>query len=135
MKKSDKPAKVRNPFGELLGLHIIKAGGGNSRCELEITEQLLNPHRVAHGAVIYAMADTGMGAALYPLLGEDELCATVEIKITYFAPVPSGLLACDTVVISKSRRLAALESEIKQDGKLIAKATGTFAVYRAGGTA
>lgn len=131
MKKSTgKSSNVHNPFGELLGLRFVKVDKGFSRCRLKITGQLLNPNGVTHGGVIYSMADTGMGAAVYSLLDENELCATVEIKISYFAPVMSGLLWCGTAVINKGKRLAALESEIKQDGKLVAKASGTFAIYR-----
>ncbi len=130
LKKSSKQiSKVHNPFGELLGLKFVKVDKGFSRCKLKITGELLNPNGVAHGGAAFSMADTGMGAALFSLLGANELCTTVEIKISYFAPVMPGLLWCDTAVINKSKRLAALESEIKQDGKLIAKAYGTFAIY------
>lgn len=37
----------------------------------------MNPRNVVHGAVLYAMADTGMGAALYPTLSADKVCATI----------------------------------------------------------
>lgn len=130
MKTSYQIIKVRNPYGELLGLKFVKVRNGFSRCKLKITEQLLNPNRVVHGGAVFSMADTGMGAALFSLLDEDELCTTVEIKIAYFAPVLSGLLWCDTVVINKGKRIASLESEIKLNGKLVAKATGTFAIFR-----
>jgi acyl-CoA thioesterase len=71
-----------------------------------------------------------MGAALYSDLAEDELCATVEIKIAYFVAVTSGTLTCDTKVIHRSRRIAVLESEVKNNGRLTAKAMGTFSVSK-----
>jgi len=79
------------------------------------------------------MADTGMGGALYSDLDEDELCATIEIKIVYFTAVTSGVLTCETKLIHKSRKIAVLESEIEGDGRPIAKAIGTFSIFKVKG--
>ncbi|MEN3017358.1 MAG: PaaI family thioesterase [Candidatus Methanosuratincola petrocarbonis] len=119
-----------NPFGELIGLNFSKCEKGYSYCILEINEKLLNPHKVLHGGVTYSMADTGMGAALYSDLDEDELCATIEIKIVYFKAVTSGILTCETKVIHKSKKFAIMESEIKNNGYPIAKAIGTFSIFK-----
>ena len=118
-----------NPFGDLIGLEFTAYGDGRSRCELEVKGGLFNPHGVLHGGVIYSMADTGMGGALYSVLEEGELCTTVEIKIAYFAAVESGRLTCDTMVIERRSRIATLESEIKNEDRLVAKALGTFYIY------
>ena len=120
-----------HPFGELIGLLFEEVGGGTSRCVLEVREKLLNPHGVVHGGALYSMADTGMGGALYSELEKDELCTTVEIKITYFKPVTEGTLTCDTKVVSRTRRIAALESEMLCDGDLVARASGTFYIFTA----
>jgi len=120
-----------NPFGDLIGLQFLKCEGGQSRCTLEVEQRLLNPHGAVHGGVLYSMADTGMGGAMYTVMERDELCATIEIKITYFKAVRSGTMVCDTRIISRGRKVAALESEITSDGRLVAKASGTFSVFRA----
>ena len=120
-----------NPFGDLIGLQFVKCEGGQSRCTLEVEQRLLNPHGAVHGGVLYSMADTGMGGAMYTVMEKEELCATIEIKVTYFKAVRSGTLVCDTRIISRGRRVAALESEITSDGRLVAKASGTFSVFRA----
>jgi acyl-CoA thioesterase len=120
-----------NPFGDLIGLQFVKCEGGQSRCTLEVEQRLLNPHGAVHGGVLYSMADTGMGGAMYTVMEKEELCATIEIKITYFKAVRSGTLVCDTRIISRGRRATALESEITCDGRLAAKASGTFSVFRA----
>ena len=118
-----------HPFGELIGLRFTGYEKGSSQCVLEVNEKLLNPHKVLHGGVMYSMADTGMGAALYPYLEEDELCATIEIKIVYFSSATSGTLTCDTKVIQRRKMFAALESEIHNDQGLVAKAMGTFSIF------
>jgi len=119
-----------HPFGKLIGLNFVSCEDGFARGVLEVDEKLFNPHNVLHGGVVYAMADTGMGAAVYSCLNEDELCATVEIKIVYFAPVTSGLLTCDTRLVHRGKRFAFLESEVRNDEGLVAKATGTYSIFR-----
>ena len=129
-KKFPTVSKGFNPFCDLIGLNFTKFRTGYTQCTLNLTQDLLNPHKTVHGAVLYAMADTGMGGALYSLLEEEELCATIEVKITYFKAVKTGILVCDTNVINKGKKVAALESEIKQDDQLIAKASGTFSIFK-----
>ncbi len=120
-----------NPFGDVRGLQFVKCENGQSRCTLEVGQRLLNPHGVVHGGVLYSMADTGMGGAIYSVMEESELCATVEIKIVYFKGVRGGTLVCDTRIINRGKRIAALESEITSDERLVAKANGTYSVFRA----
>ena len=124
-------SEIFHPFAQLIGLSVSGQDAGRSRCVLSVDPKLLNPHRVLHGGVIFSMADTGMGAALYPCLEDDELCATVDIKIAYFGAVTSGLLTCDSRLLHKTRRLAFLDSEVTNDGRPVAKAMGTFSIFKA----
>lgn len=129
-KEFSQESGVVNPFGDLIGLSFVRREGGYSRCVLDVNERLLNPHRVLHGGVIYSMADTGMGGALYSCMEENELCATIEIQVVYFKAVRAGTLTCDTRILHRSRRIASLESEITNGDSLVAKATGTYSVFR-----
>lgn len=124
---------MKNPFGELIGLQIKRQESGRSELSLEVTPPLLNPHQVVHGAVLYALADTGMGAALYPTLAEGEMCATVEIKMNYFAPVFGGEVQCLTRLIHRGKKIAHLESELMSQDKLIGKASGNYAIFKPSG--
>jgi acyl-CoA thioesterase len=125
-------SKGFNPFGELIHLDFTRSEEGFTRGVLDVEQKHLNPHNVVHGGVIYAMADTGMGGAAYSCLNEDEMCATVEIKIVYLAPVKSGRLICDTRLVSRGKRIAILESEVRNDERLVAKASGTYSLFRVG---
>lgn len=117
-------------FQVLIGLDIYERGDGLSRSRLTVGEQHMNPHGVCHGGVVYSMADTGMGAAVYSRLDESESCTTIEIKIVYIAAVRAGELECETRVIHKGRTTAVLESDIRQGERLVAKALGTFAILQ-----
>jgi acyl-CoA thioesterase len=118
-------------FGDHIGLTFTRWEKGYSQCVLDVRNELLNPHRTLHGGATYTMADSGMGAALYAAIDDDELCATIEIKIVYFEPVKTGRLTCDTRLVHRGTRIATLESQISQDGRLIAKAMGTWSIFKA----
>lgn len=116
-------------FQLLIGLEMTERGDGVSRCRLAVGEQHLNPHGVVHGGVLYSMADTGMGAAVYSRLEPDESCATIELKMVYIAPVRAGVLECESRIVNRGRRVAVLESEVRSGERLVAKALGTFAIF------
>ncbi len=119
-----------HPFAKLIGLRHLEHGPGHSLCKVTIDEKHLNPNHVVHGAVIFALADVGMGSAVQATLVDGELCATVEIKINYFKPVQSGELICTTTLINRGKTLANLDSVVHCGDLLVAKANGTYAIFR-----
>lgn len=118
-----------HPFADLIGLVVTARDDGRSRSELLIAPEHLNPHQVVHGAVLFALADTGMGAALYPSLAAGESCATIELKLNFFRPASQGTLVCDSTVVNRGRTIANLESHIRLGDKLVATANGHFAIF------
>lgn len=123
-----------HPFAKLIDLHYLEQRPGHSRCRIVISEKHLNPNQVVHGAVMFALADVGMGAAVHTGLNDGELCATVEIKINYFKPVREGELVCTTTLLNRGKTLANLDSNIHCGEQLVAKANGTYAIFRPSGT-
>ncbi len=120
---------VPHPFADLIGFEVSERSDGICVSGMITDEKHMNPHGVVHGAVIYALADTGMGGALTSQLSEGEICSTIEIKINYFRPAVAGRLSCHTEVINKGRRTAVMESTVKDENdRLIAKAMGTFMI-------
>jgi len=126
---------MEHPFADLIGMKLESCKDGQSTYTLSVADPLKNPHRVVHGGVIYSLADSGMGAALYHLLSDGELCATIEIKINYFAPVFSGDLICKSRLLNRGKTVANLESEIWLDDRVVARANGNFAIFRPAGVA
>lgn len=112
-------------------LHITNAGAkdGVAEYRLEVVPEMLNPHGVLHGGAVYVMADYSMGGATTSVLAPGEICATIEIKISYLRSVRAGTLTCRTSIIKQGRAVVFLESHITDDdGALVATATGSFAV-------
>jgi acyl-CoA thioesterase len=122
-----------NPFADHVGFTLEPAEPGHSTGRLRIEPHHLNPNGVLHGAVLYAMADTGMGAAVFPTLAPGELCATIEVKMTYFKAIVRGEVACRTVLVNRGKRVAYLESSVYAGEVLLAKASGTYAIFTPSG--
>lgn len=115
-------------FIEHVGLQIAEHRPGHSRCALKLEPHHLNSAGLVHGGVLFTLADTGMGAALYAALQPDQWCATVEIKINYFRPVRQGEIECVSTVVHQGRTMANTEAELFAGGELVGKANGTFAI-------
>lgn len=121
----------RPGFASLIGIEMTEVEPGFSRGEVTVREELLNPNEVLHGSVAHAMADSGMGAALMTDLPDGHACATIEIKCSYLRPVTEGRLVCETEVVNRGRSIAFLESEVRNDGRVVVTASGSFAIFEA----
>jgi acyl-CoA thioesterase len=121
---------MRHPYAELIGLQVTEQRAGFCKCTLAVDDKHLNPHKVVHGAVLYSLADTGMGAALYPTLSEGEICATIQITMNYFKPVHSGVIICTTDVINRGKSVAHLESQLFVGDVLVGTANGNYSIFK-----
>jgi len=119
-----------SPFRDLVGVTFTKVDDGYSHCVLEVGKKLLNPGGIVHGGALYTLADSGMGVALFSFVDEGELFLTIETSVFYFKAVSSGTLTCESRVVHRGKRIAVMEAEIKNGGQLVAKAVGTFSIYK-----
>ena len=127
------PGSSIGPLAEALNITNEGAEGGHAVYTLDVVPAMINPHGVLHGGAVYVMVDYSMGGATMSTLPPGEICATIEIKISYLASVRGGTLTCRTDVIKAGRKIVFLESKVTDDaGKLVAAATGSFAVIRPG---
>jgi acyl-CoA thioesterase len=125
------PGSSIGPLAELLHIENLGVESGHARYRLTVAPELLNPHGVLHGGAVYSMIDYSMGGATMAALPDGEICATIEIKVSYLAGVRGGTLSCDTWIVKQGRNVVFLESKVTDDrGDLVAAATGSFAVIR-----
>ncbi len=115
-------------FGQLLGLRMDQAAAGVCHAHLEAREDHFNPHGVMHGGVLFSLADTSMGMALYTVLAPGETCATIEVKMNFLRPVAAGRVSCVTRVLRRGRTTAVLESTLHCGDEPVAVALGTYAI-------
>ena len=118
-------------LNKLLGIEVTRFENGSSQALVKITESVLglpvgSAHTGVHGGVIATLVDVGMSAALVSLMKDDELARTVQLQINYLSAAQSGVLVCESKVIQKGRKIATVESEVLNDGKIVAKTTGIY---------
>jgi uncharacterized protein (TIGR00369 family) len=117
-------------FSRHLGIRYVSVDNGVCTAEVDMADYLRNVVGGFHGGAAFALIDCAMGAAIYSLLDISELAATLEAKTNYIRPVREGLIRCKATVIHRGRRTAVLDAEVTANGKLVAKASGTFAIWK-----
>lgn len=111
-----------------LGIRVTGVGPGQLTCELDVRDELLNPFGSLHGGVIAALVDHVLGAVLYPVIERGAWAATTEFKLNLLAPVRSGVLAAEAMIVSKTKRTAVVRIDVTNDGRAAGAAQGTVTV-------
>jgi acyl-CoA thioesterase len=125
-------APVRFPLQEFLGMSMADGPDG-AVARVDFDERHQNPNGVAHGAVLFAMVDTAMGKATMDVVDEGCYCASIEVQLRFLRPGGSGVHEAVATVVKPGRSVVHLEAKVTgPDGRLVATATGTFAVIRPG---
>lgn len=118
------------PLGDMLGMATIAREPGRCTMELQVDSAWHNPNGVVHGGVIYTLIDYSMGGAVQPSLPEGRACTTIEVKVSYLAPVREGTVIVETEVIRQGRNIAFLESNVRDaGGRLVATGTGSMFIF------
>ena len=119
--------KVRNhPLHKALGIHTIDAANGHSTIELIISEKILNPSGTFHGGVLYLISDVVAFCALMSVMEEGKIGVTNNINIQVMRHCNLGdSILFEGKVVKMGKRLAFLETTVKKEDKLIAKASIT----------
>jgi acyl-CoA thioesterase len=121
---------MKLPFVDHVGMRIEDQRAGHCKCTMTVADYHRNSTGVVHGGVLFSLADTSMGAALYPMLDPTEICATIEIKINYFKPVSSGDIVCVGEIVNRGKTVANLEACVYAGEVLVAKANGSFSIFK-----
>jgi len=121
---------VPSPFVDFLGIRLVHAGQGHSEVELAPEAHHLNTWDVVHGGVIMTLLDIALASAARSLTQADTGLVTIEMKTNFMQPGVGTLRALGHVM-HKSSTMAYCEGEIiDAQGRMIAKALGTFKYLR-----
>lgn len=92
---------------------------------------LCNHDGAIQGGFICGMLDAAMAHAVFCLLGERAIVATLEIKVSYLEVCRPGALFARGTVIRNGKSVTFLEAELRDaGGKLLATASSTARVIR-----
>ncbi|WP_309498361.1 PaaI family thioesterase [Sulfurovum sp.] len=118
------------PFLEHTGASLKNFSKGEAEVELHVQPYHLQHQGFIHGGVISTLMDnTGWYAAVSNL--EDGFTAvTMEIKINYLKPALGKYLIASAAIKRQGRTTSFVTIELHDEGKLVAYATGTYAIIK-----
>ena len=124
--------RVLSPAWRWLGIKEVDEGERVAVVEMTPTEDMANTMGFVHGGMISALADSAMGRALRTIEPGVVRSMSFDLKLSFMSAAKVGekLLATGRVVHA-GRRTAVTECRVEGPaGRLVATASGTFAITR-----
>ncbi len=109
--------------GPAWGIVIEEARTGYARLRMTLREDMLNGHRIAHGGMVFSLADT---AFAYVCNGRNERTVAAQASIAFLDAANSGeTLIAEGDEISRVGRSGVRRVSVRtEDGRPIAEFTG-----------
>lgn len=113
----------REGTGPAWGIVIDEVREGYARIRMTLRNDMLNGHRIGHGGMIFALADT---AFAYACNSRNENTVAQNASISFLAPAqPGDVLIAEAREISRSGRSGVYQVGVRtDDGRVIAEFTG-----------
>jgi len=119
------------PAMRTLGGEVLEFDKENNAARVRFTadKSLCNPDGGIQGGFVCGMLDAAMANAVFCLLGEVAIVASLEIKVSYLEVSRQGELFARANVVRFGKTITFLEAELRDtDGKLLATASSTARV-------
>ena len=109
--------------GPAWGIHIEDARSGYCRLSMRVRADMLNGHKIAHGGMIFALADT---AFAYVCNGANHASVAAQASIVFLDKVAEGeTLIAEAEEVAKEGRAGVTRVAVRTaDGRAIAEFTG-----------
>ena len=109
--------------GPTWGILIEEARAGYARLSMQLTADMLNGHRIVHGGMVFALADT---AFAYVCNGKNEKSVAAQASIVFLGSAREGetLIAEGEQVAAEGRGGVTRVAVRTSDGRAIAEFTG-----------
>lgn len=128
MQRGEIPAP---PAARLMGFDIDVVEEGHIAFTMQAEEWMANPMGVLHGGMTATILDTVTTLAVQSKLAAEKYCTTVDLHVQYLrsAAPDSRLIKAHGYAVHVGRSIGTARGEAyDEDGRLIATATGTFAI-------
>jgi len=109
--------------GPAWGIKIEEARAGYARISMQLRDDMLNGHGIAHGGIVFALADT---AFAYVCNGRNERAVAAQASIVFLGSARAGerLVAEAQELASEGRSGVTRVAVRAGDGRSIAEFTG-----------
>jgi uncharacterized protein (TIGR00369 family) len=120
------------PCAKTLGLAFVEIDGerGTIETRFEAKPEFLNPAGNVQGGFLAAMLDDTMGTALSATLDQGQFAPTVNLSVQFHRPAQLGPLKGLGRTVMRGREMCHGSAELWQNDKIVATATGTFAIRK-----
>ena len=116
-----------NEFAKMIGMKLVEMRPNEATIEIEMRDELRQPHGLLHGGVTATLIDTAMAFAVITVLTREEKASTVDLNVHYLRPHLDGKIFCTAKVVKAGKRLLTVSAEVvNEHGKLIATALSTY---------
>jgi len=124
--------RTSSPAWQWLAIVAVELGEGLAVLEMTPTEHMANHAGFVHGGMISALADSAMGRCLRTLKPGVVRAMSFDLKLSFIAAARVGeALRATGRVVHAGRRTMVAECRVEgPGGRLVATASGTFAVTR-----
>jgi uncharacterized protein (TIGR00369 family) len=118
------------PYHAHLGLQIVSIEEGAVTILLPHRQELLNSWGTIHGGAVAGLIDVTLSQTVRSAVPDLKALTTLTMTITYLEP-GAGTLTCRGRTTRVGKSIVAAEAELEDEaGSAVARASGTFRVYR-----
>ena len=112
------------PVARLVDAHVEAIDPGRARIRYAVKPEFMHPGRAVQGGIVTAYADMAMAMAAHTLCAEGEFFATIQLSISFLAPVTKGPVFGEGSVVKRGRSTFFMEAVVTDsDGVELARAT------------
>ena len=114
---------------QALGMQVIESGVGRATVRMRVREDMLNGHRLCHGGLVFALADSAFAFACN---SHGDSAHAAAASIDFLQPARAGdVLTAQAVEIWRAGRAGLTEVTVtNQSGERVALFRGRSAVVR-----
>jgi len=116
------------PFGGHLGLRLVQAEPGCVVATMAWDEPLTTAGGAMHGGALMGLADAVGGTLAFLNLPEGAGTSTISSSTVFLRGVREGEVTATCRLLHQGRRTIVVETELSQDGRVVAKTTQSQAV-------
>lgn len=130
----ERSGRHANPFFCLMGIDPVSWGDGKARIEMTVRIDMTNGEGWLQGGMFTALADEAMALAIYTLLNEGEMIATISCTTHFLKGARTGeRISAEASVIRKSRQIIFTEAAIlsAENRAELARCSASFTVRMA----
>jgi acyl-CoA thioesterase len=109
---------ARDLASQALGIQLVGVGPGMARMTMEVTDTMVNGHRICHGGYIFLLADTAFAFACNTY---NRVTVAQSASVEFVAPVHRGdLLLAIAHEVTRFGRNGLYDIKIERDGDIVA---------------